>query len=284
MAVIKAQYANIEEIPTAYLDLFEEGTDGVWRLTGVDGIMLADDHAKLRKALDDAREERGALAAKLRALQAAVPEGVDADGLRNTFARVNELEDALKAANSTRQEAIDAAVKERIGPREREFESQISALKAAINKITGERDDAVGKITRQTFETMVRSAVAPHVVETAVPDVIYRATSFGWQIDKDNELVAVKPSGERKYSLRDPTVPITFAEWVDSILPKEAPHVLKQPVGTGEKGGFMPAGINTKRWSAMTSAEKAAAVAAAAAEGGDALRNLQTRMISQNEK
>lgn len=280
VATLKAVYDDSASVPDAYRALYSEADDGKWRLTGIDGIMLADDHQKLRRALDDAREERAAATNKLKAFSSALPDGAGPDAIKNAFARVAELEDALKAANLTRQEAIDAAVKERIGPREREFEAQVSALKAAFDKTAAERDEAVGQITRQRFEGLVRSSVAQHVVEPALLDVINRATAFGWQLNGDGELVAFKPSGDRRYSLRDPTVPMTFDEWATSVLPREAPHVLKTATGTGDRATALRPGGGTKPWSAMTTAERAAATVAAVADGPEALAALQRRAIA----
>lgn len=276
---IKAVYSDETQVPEQYRDLYARTDDGTWRLTGVDGIMFAEDHAKLRRALDEARDERAAAIAKLKTVTSALPDGAGADDIRNVFARVAELEDALKAANSTRQDAIDAAVRERIGPREREFEQQLTAIKAAADRAARERDDAIGQITRQRFEDLVRSAVAPHVVDTAVLDVINRATSYGWQLNQDGELVALKPSGDRKYSLKDPTSPLSFDEWATSVLPREAPHIFRTATGTGDRTIVARGAVTQKQWAAMSVSDRAAATAAAAAEGPDALAALQRRII-----
>lgn len=280
VAAIKAIFPDAASVPDAYRALYSEAEDGTWRLTGIDGVMLADDHQKLRRALDEARDERAAALNKLKAFTVALPEGAGPDAVKNALARVSELEEALKAANLTRQEAIDAAVKERIGPREREFDAQIAAMKTAHAQAAAERDEAVGQITRQRFEGLVRTAVAQHVVEPALLDVINRATAFGWQLNSDGELVAVKPSGDRKYSLRDPTTPMVFDEWATTILPREAPHVLKTATGTGDRATALRAGAGSKSWAAMTTAERAAATVAAVAEGPEALAALQRRAIA----
>lgn len=275
---LSATYATQDEIPDKFRELYSAADDGSWRLTGVDGVLLAADHRRLLSALEEAREERAQTAARLKALTAVLPEGAGPDQIRNTLARVSELEDALKAANLTRSEAIDAAVKERIGPREREFEAQVAALNAALKATAAERDAAVNRIKKTVFEDVIRSAVAPVVAQTAMPDVIYRAEQYGWKVTDDGDLVAVKPSGDRKYSLRDPTSPIGFSEWVDAVLAKEAPHVFKQPVGSGDRQRPF-GGAGQKPWDKMTAGERAAAIAAAQAQGPDAMRALQRQLV-----
>lgn len=279
MQSIKAVYDDGASIPESVKSLYSQMDDGSWRLTGVDGVMIADDHAKLRKALDEARDERAAAVGKLKAFMSVLPDGAGPDAVKNALVRVSELEDALKAANSTRQEAIDAAVKERIGPREREFETQIAALKSAIDKAVSERDAAVGQITRQRFEDLVRSSVAAHVVDTAVIDVINRASSYGWQLNADGEMVALKPSGDRKYSLKDPTSPMMFDEWATVVLPREAPHVFKAATGTGDRAAVIRGAAGAKPWASMTMAERTAATSQAAMDGPEAVAALQRRII-----
>lgn len=280
---IAATYATAEEIPDRVRELYSQGDDGSWRLTGVEGVLLTSDHRKLLSALEEAREERAATAARLKAFTSVLPEGAGPDVVKNALARVAELEDALKAANLTRQEAIDAAVKERIGPREREFEAQLNSAREALKATAAERDVAVNRIKRTVFEDVIRSSVSSVVAPTAIADVIYRAEQYGWRVTDDGDLVALKASGDRKYSLRDPTAPITFSEWVDAVLAKEAPHVFKQPTGTNDRQRPF-GGAGGRPWAQLSSAERAAAIADAQAQGPEAMRALQRRLVASDSQ
>ena len=259
--MLKAVYDTLDEVPESYRDLYS-GEAGVgFRLTGVEGILLESDHANLKNALNTERARANNLEKKVKDFS-----NLDMTKYREWESRVPELETALEAANKDRATAINAAVEERIAPVMREKENVIKELQGNLEKATAELQTLHNNLKERDFNERFR-AEAPkyHVQDGAIEDVVFRAKSFGWQLDNAGNLIALNTMGDPQYSRKNPTKEMSFAEWISEVLPQEAPHLFKSSTGGGATGGAK--GVKGKAWSEMTTSERSNHISDAVARG-----------------
>lgn len=250
MTKIQPTYEQIDDIPEEFRPLYSAQDEGGYKLTGVEGVMHATEHESLIKALGTERDARQKADKKLKDFN-----GFDVKAFREYEKRVPELQRALDAALEGKDEAINAAVEERLGPPLRERDGRIAALTEENEKVQGEFKRINGELTKRDFrETIVKNASKAGVQDRAYDDVIHRAGQFGWSIDDNRELAATKPDGTRKYSPKKPTDEVTIQEWFTDILPSEAPHLFKPTEGAGSSGGG--GASPRKRRSEMSTKEK----------------------------
>lgn len=250
MAKLKAVYDNLDEIPEAHRELYEQNASGKF-VASIEGALLADDHKSLITALDSEREARSKAERELKRFA-----DVDLVSIDEWKKRIPELEEALREANESKRTSIEKAVEERLGPLRREHENQVKALTAQSEQFASENQSLKSEMTTRQFEDALRKeCVGKGVQDLAIDDVINRAQRFGWSIDQNGDFTTARPDGTRKYSPRNPTNPIAMDEWFDAVLVKEAPHVFKVSQSGGAAGsrGSFP---TLKQRSKMTESEK----------------------------
>src|SRR5574337_936886 len=203
---LKAVYETPDEIPEQFRSIYREAEGR--HIVDIDGILFADDHKNLLSALDSERDARSKAEKELKRFS-----DIDLGHVDELKKRVPELEQALSEANESKRNSIDKAVDERLGPLRREHEAQIRALSQQAEALTGENQTLKGQIAKRTSEESIRKvATKKGIREQAVPDVIARASEFGWTVDQNGDFATKRSDGSPRYSLRRPTDPMQMDE------------------------------------------------------------------------
>ncbi len=161
-------YKTEAEIPEAHKELYIE-IDGVWNLTGINGLKTPIDTAKLTEALRKEREDHGAVKKSLK-------DWTDLGKLEDVHTMLDE-HPVLKA----QVEGKGGEVEEQIN---KQVETRLAAVKAPldrqIEKLTGENTELVksntglqGKITLgEKNEILTKAATAAKALPTAISDIL----------------------------------------------------------------------------------------------------------------
>ena len=225
MALLKATYAAVDEIPQGYADLYSENK-GQWELTGVEGMKTQADIDRLQKSLSSERQVSKDLRAKLEGL-----DGVPEDW-REQIDRIPELEAQIAAGGGKPdQAAIDKLVEQRViretSPLKRELEK--------AQKQLGESTQLIESYKTKDRQRAIQDAVTPvlreaKVIDSAIEDAMFLAerhleveeTEDGFQI-RTKDGVGVTPGVEPKV-------------WLEEIQSRKA-HWFPESIGGGGSGG-----------------------------------------------
>jgi len=114
-------------------------------------------------------------------------------------------------------------------------QKELETLKAQVQELTKQKDDAITRFTTGTLENMVRAGCsAAGVVDTAIGDVVLRTMQvFAW----DEELgrhVQKDESGEIVYG-KDGKTPMTPQEWIEGRK-EDSRHWFPASKGAGAEG------------------------------------------------
>ncbi|MEG0323599.1 MAG: hypothetical protein RR619_06340 [Raoultibacter sp.] len=218
---LELSYDDKTKIPTAHADLYTE-VGGKWTLTGVNGIKTQADIDRLQGALDKERNDHKSVKERYAPISSYKIEDV--------VSRLSEY-DELKIRASTGgvddkklDELVEARIKSRLSPLERQLEEYKNSLAS--------KDAKIGEFESKDVQRRIKKAVAvaakgAKVVDSAVDDAIiqgqqlFHLTEDGRVVAKDN--VGITPG-------IDPTV------WLSDML-KSKPHWFGSNVGGGSGGG-----------------------------------------------
>lgn len=155
--------------------------------------------------------------------------GKPIDQVEKILKHFESNEEAQKIAEGKWDEVIQERtenMRKDFEKKQQSYEQELETLRNQFTQTAQERDQIY-------VETQVRNALGDKVFDTAVPDAIRRAMDI-FKRDEDGGLVARK--GDEYVYGKDGRTPLTPQEWVESVLPEEAPHYFKAMSGGGERG------------------------------------------------
>lgn len=210
---------QFKELPEIMQDAYEKKDDGVYYLTGVDGMVP-------KKKVDEFRETSRKTQSELEKAMEQLKqfEGVDLEHIKAIQKKAQELEEKklIDAGD------IDKIVEERVKPIVTQINSEKSDLQKNLDMVN--RQLGILKIDNRASEL----AVAAGVEKSALPDVITRANRTFKIVDGKTK--ALDGEGKPVYGA-DGITPLSLdSSWMES-LKKDAPHLFRPPQGTGAEPG-----------------------------------------------
>lgn len=213
--MLKRKYDSRDQIPEQYVDLFEE-KDGVWVLTGVEGVKTQDDVDRVQEAL---RKERGLRRDAESELKSYKKLG-DIDDVTEKLDRLPELEAAAdgKADDEKIQELAEKRAQRQIAPLQRELDQLKETNSELESKVTefeaANRNRMIDDAARQAASEM-------KVQDSAVEDVLMYARA-NFTVDDDGTVLTKEGSLPPK-------------EWLSDLQEKK-PHWWPPSQGGGAAG------------------------------------------------
>lgn len=227
---LKATYDKAEDVPDLYKDLFEE-KDKKWVLTQIEGIQTDANVHRLEFALKKEREETAKLKEEAKQL-GKTPDEVHAL-IEENEALKTQLETAGKPDNDQIEKLLEARLKSKLGPLER----QIEKYKKDLEVSTSETQKLNGVIVTTKINDAVRKAATKaNVLPTAISDLLLRAKHSFDVIDIDGKERVVTKDGS------DCTAGLDPEGWLDELTPN-APHFFPMNQGAGAGGSGKGFGI-----------------------------------------
>jgi hypothetical protein len=238
MAALKLIYDKKEDIPAAFLELYEEGDDEKWTLTGIEGIKTQADIDKVSTALRKERAEHKATKDKIKGLGNRTIEEVI-----EQLDRIPELE-ATIAASDMDPKKIDALVEARIKGRLAPVERERDTLKTKVGELEGEVTTYKGDRKTRTIHDSIREAATKAKL---LPEALDDALMLGERVFDVGE--------DGKVTIKDN---VGFTPGVDPTvwftdMQKKRPHWWGPSSGGGaggNRGGGN--GITTNPWASDT--------------------------------
>jgi len=237
---LKLKYDSQEDIPDGYADLFTE-KDGVWHLTGVEGMKTSEDTEKLSKSL---REERAAHKKTKDKLAKLGGDDVDIDEVVSSLDELEDLRARIEAGEGGKvdekklEELVEARLKRELRPIERERDQ----LKSRNQELEGETKQLRTTINNGTIENRLRElATKENVIGSAMDDIVFMGTHL-FEVAEDGAIVA-------KEGARGVEAGITPDVWLGDMKEKR-PHWWPQSQGGGAGGGRDGVGGGPNPWSA----------------------------------
>jgi len=168
---LKLTYATKEEVPVGFESLYTE-TDGVYNLTGVEGMKTDEDISKLQTALSKERTAHREARQKLTAFG-----DMDAADARAKLDKFDELEIAARQATGPEAEKkladlVEARMKTQIAPLQREKDALTVELTESTKKVVAFE---TSEKTRTIKDTVLVAAKKAGIVDTAMDDVALNA-------------------------------------------------------------------------------------------------------------
>ena len=163
---LKRVYDKQADIPTGMEALFEE-RDGKFVFVGLEGLKTDEDVQRVQTALDKERKDHNELKKTAKKF-----EGIDPDAVH---AMTEELE-ALKAesdkdkpADQKIDQLVEARVKRRLGPIERERDTLKATVAELTDKVQGQDKTIKGtKIASAIRDAAAELKVVPHAIEDVI--------------------------------------------------------------------------------------------------------------------
>jgi hypothetical protein len=210
---------QFKELPEVMQDAYEKKDDGVYYLTGVDGMVP-------KKKVDEFRETSRKTQSELEKAMEQLKqfEGVDLEHIKAIQKKAQELEEKklIDAGD------IDKIVEERVKPIVTQINNEKSDLQKNLDMVN--RQLGILKIDNRASEL----AVAAGVEKSALPDVITRANRTFKIVDGKTK--ALDGEGKPLYGA-DGITPLSLdSSWMET-LKKDAPHLFRPPQGTGAEPG-----------------------------------------------
>jgi hypothetical protein len=210
---------QFKELPELMQDAYEKKDDGVYYLTGVDGMVP-------KKKVDEFRETSRKTQSELEKAMEQLKqfEGVDLEHIKAIQKKAQELEEKklIDAGD------IDKIVEERVKPIVTQINTEKSDLQKNLDMVN--RQLGILKIDNRASEL----AVAAGVEKSALPDVITRANRTFKIVDGKTK--ALDGEGKPVYGA-DGITPLSLdSSWMET-LKKDAPHLFRPPQGTGAEPG-----------------------------------------------
>jgi hypothetical protein len=229
---LKTVYANAEDIPEGYADLYTE-RNGQFELTGIEGVKTQTDVDRVTESLRKERNDHKQTKEKFAAFSELDPEEVHTK-LENYDSLVEQNE-ALKAGGQFDEEKaepiIQARVKQAIGPLEREkasLQKQIVERDRKLQEKDGEVVNLRTTIVTDKVERSLREAAADaKVLGPAVSDVVLNGQRV-FELTEDDRVITRDLPGV--------TPGLTPKEWLKDKQ-ETSPHWWPLSAGGGSRGG-----------------------------------------------
>jgi hypothetical protein len=214
--ILKTTYNSQSEIPQGFEALYTE-KDGKFVLTGVEGIKTQEDVDNVKQALTRERELKRELEKKVAAY-----DGIEADGLRD---QLDELARLRTTGGKVDDAKIEDIVKERL---KLDREKHARDLEKVLNENKSLKETNTSLVNEKNttlIEKQLREAAAGKVNETAMNDVLFRASIF--EVSESGDVVTRDGVGV--------TPGQAPQEWLDETL-KTNSHWQTVSSGAGARG------------------------------------------------
>lgn len=166
-------------------------------------------------------------------------EGLDAAQVRNLIEKVNGDEE-LKLITEGKYEDV---IKKRTEKVEAGFKAQLNTAQTELEKYKGEYEKANSTIKKLLVDTAITTEfVKLKGVESAVPDVVFRAQSV-WHIENGEPI----PRDKNGEIMQGKNGVMTMPEWIETLR-QTAPHLFPESASAGPTGnnGQNSNGIDAK--------------------------------------
>lgn len=215
----KMKEEQFKELPEALQDAYIKKDDGLYYLTGVEGMVS-------KKKVDEFRETSRKTQTELEKAMEELKqfEGVDLEQIR----LVQEKAKAMEEKQLIEAGDIDKIVEERVKPIVTQINSEKSDLQNSLEMVN--RQLGILKIDNRASEL----AVAAGVEKSALPDVITRANRTFKIVEGKTK--AMDAEGKPVYGADGITPMSLDNQWMDS-LKQDAPHLFRPAQGTGNEPG-----------------------------------------------
>jgi len=221
---LKAKFENKEDVPEAYIDLFEE-RGGEWVLVNIEGIKTEADVARIQRALKDEKDAHKDTKAKLTLFG-----DLDPDEVHKKLDGFDELQARVDAGQggTIDEDKLDAIVVQRVNREKAPLERELTKLRESNTELETANVELSGTITKGKIETDVRkAAIDAKVVSTAIEDIIIMADRV-FEVADDGVILTKDNVGT--------TPGVTATDWL-SDMQESRPHWWPASTGGGGKGG-----------------------------------------------
>jgi hypothetical protein len=232
MAILKAIYDKVDEIPAEYIDLYSE-RNGKMELTGIENVKTPADVERVSIALRNEKIEHRKSKDQLAKFADIDPDQVrgQLEELETTKAQLGAFTKEGKLDETKLEPVITARVKAALGPVEHEKKALTKALEDEKKlKVEAEAKAAKleGAISQNSISQAIREAATKlKLVPTAVDDAVMQGLVV-LETNEDGEIVTKDVNGT--------TPGITPAEWLKDMQEKR-PHWWPISQGSGARGG-----------------------------------------------
>jgi len=214
--MLKQLYENKADIPAEYVGLYTE-KDGKFVLTGIEGMKTQDDVDSVQGALRRERELKRELQAKIDAY-----DGIDSAGLRESL---DELARLRTTGGKIDDSKIEDIVAERLKLDKSKHERDLEALQTKNTELLSVNTNLVNEKNKTLIEKSLRDAAKGKVSESAMNDVLFRASMF--EVSEDGNVLTRDGMGVTPG--QDPV------KWIDETLTNNT-HWQKTSSGAGARG------------------------------------------------
>lgn len=213
---LKAVYDSKDEVPEQHSDLYTE-QDGKFVLSEVEGIKTQQDVDNVQSALKRERQLKRDLQKQLEAF-----DGIEADGLRE---QLDELEKLRTTNGKVDNKEIDSIVEQRLKLDKAKYERELQNAQKRAQELAEQNETLVNEKNRTLIENSLREAAKGKVNESALNDVLFRASLF--EVSEDGQVLTRENNGVTPG--QDPQ------SWLDETL-KDNIHWQTKSSGVGARG------------------------------------------------
>jgi len=229
---LKLMVAKLEEVEEVFRSLYKVGGDGKFYLQ-------TEEDVEGKKKLDEFRNNNIALMKQKEELEAKLKDIGDPAQIAEMKKKLQLIEDKKMIEAGK----IDELVAQKVERMRADFESQLSALKKAVD----DKDVALTKTNERLSEVLIDSEITKAVTavggvrKDAMQDIIARGKRV-WRLEEGKP---VPKEGDRLLFGKDGKNPMTFDEWA-TILAESAPFLFESSGGSGGAGNAGNKGVQGK--------------------------------------
>lgn len=156
---LEYKYATAEEIPSGYAELYTE-KDGAFVFTGVKGVVSAEGHANVERALTNERQAHRAAKATLETVRDAIKKAKgDGDGSVDDLEDIAlELEELRTKGDGKDPEKFEEAVAQRVARELRPVERERDRYKTESEENKGRADALQSDLDKGMIREAIRAA------------------------------------------------------------------------------------------------------------------------------
>lgn len=242
---LKTSYDTADEIPEGYADLYTE-RDGVFVLTGIEGVKAQSDIDRLTDSLKKERSDHKATREKLAAFAGLDPTEVH-EKLEEATSLAEQLEAVKKAGGVFDEEKLAPVIEARVRQATAPLERQVAQAQRKLeekDKLVASHELEVGtlksSIVNDRIERTIRDvAVAEKVIAPAIGDVVLNARGI-FEQDESGRVITKDIDGV--------TPGLSPKEWLKDQQ-ENRPHWWPVSAGGGARGAGGGGSAGPNPWS-----------------------------------
>jgi len=170
--MLKAEYANKDEVPAAHAELYSE-RGGKWVLSGIEGVKTQADVDALATVVRKEREARAEMERKAKRFEALGER--DPEELLKALDELEQLRDHAGGKDKEDDAALQRRLAREINPLKRDLERE----KAARQKAEADLASVAAQLKRNTVERALQeAALAAKVRPEAIADILRHQDEF----------------------------------------------------------------------------------------------------------